>query len=142
MSIIKADNPIYSGLKSVYLNNRLKLRNEHGKPFAHIVQNGTVKTSCGHTLWFAEVDGDLNKYFREDGIYHIREKNKHAKWRDYTDNAAEKFANGENVIRSVIRRWVKSNDNHYYGEFQLVEINDEFRIWKRIASEVEMETFA
>jgi hypothetical protein len=56
--------------------------------------------------------------------------------------AAEKFSNGENAVRSVICRWVKNDGNRYFGEYKLVEINDEYRIWQRISTEVELATCA
>ncbi len=142
MSIIKAEKNVFYGLKSTYLNDILKLRDHNGKPFTRIVRHATMKTSCGHTLWFAETDGTWNRFFRRDGIDYIRENNQNGKWIDPTDKAAEKFANGENTIRSVICRWVKDNGNRYFGEYQLVEINEEYRIWQKIATEVELATCA
>ena len=142
MSTIKAENKVYSGLKSNYLNYILKLRDQNGNLFSRVLRHSTMKTSCGHTLWFAEVDGSWNKFFRKDGIDYIRENNQNGKWKDPTDKAAEKFAMGEKPVRSTICRWEKSNDNRYFGEYQLVELNDEFRIWKRIAVEVDMASCA
>ena len=142
MSIISVTNTVFHGLKSAYLNDILKLRNHNGKLFPHNVRHATMKTSCGHTLWFAETNGTWNRFFRKDGVDYIRENNQNGKWLDPTDKAADKFADGENVVRSVICRWVKNDGNHYFGEFQLIEINDEFRIWKRISTEVELDTCA
>jgi 23S rRNA U2552 (ribose-2'-O)-methylase RlmE/FtsJ len=45
-------------------------------------------------------------------------------------------------VRSVICRWVKNDGNRYFGEYKLVEINDEYRIWQRISTEVELATCA
>ena len=142
MSIIKVSDKHFIGLKSTYLNDILKLRDHNGKPFTHNVRHATMKTSCGHTLWFAETNGSWNKIFRENGVIYIRENNQNGKWLDPTDKAAEKFANGEKVVRSVICRWERTEKNRYGGEFQLVEINDKFRLWKCIATEVELETCA
>ena len=85
---------------------------------------------------------NLEQIFRKDCVDYIRENNQNGKWLDPTDKAADKFADGENVVRSVICRWVKNDGNRYFGEFQLIEINDEFRIWKRISTEVELDTCA
>ena len=142
MSIIKACGKTYNGLKSTYLNDVLKLRDRNGNRFMRNLRVSTVKTSCGHTLWFTEVNGTWNRFFREDGIDYIRENNLNGKWNDPADRAAEKFAAGIKAVRSAICRWHKSDANRYFGEYQLIEINDEFRIWKRIADEVEMETCA
>jgi hypothetical protein len=142
MSIINAKGKIFHGLKSTYLNNVLKLRDQNGRLFPHNVRRATMKTSCGHTLWFAETNGSWNKFFNKDGVDYIRENNQNGKWWDPTDKAVDKFAKGEKAVRSVICRWVKNDGNHYYGEFQLIEINDEFRIWKRISTEVELDTCA
>lgn len=142
MSIIKAEKNVFYGLKSTYLNDILKLRDHNGKPFTRIVRHATMKTSCGHTLWFAETDGTWNRFFRKDGVDYIRENNQNGRWKDPTDKAAEKFANGENAIRSVICRWVKDDGNRYFGEYKLVEINEEYRIWQRISTEVELATCA
>ena len=142
MSIITVNNSTFTGLKSVYLNNVLKLRDHNGKTFTRILRPSTVRTSCNHILWFTEVNGTWNHFYKEDGVWHLRENNLHGKWKDPTDNAAEKFAKGEIALRSVICRWVNNNDNRFYGEFQLIEINDEYRIWKRVADSVEMETVA
>ena len=142
MSIIKVSDKHFIGLKSTYLNDILKLRDHNGKPFTHNVRHSTVKTSCGHTLWFAETNGSWNKIFRENGVIYVRENNQNGKWLDPTDKAAEKFANGEKVVRSMICRWEGTKKNRYGGEFQLVEINDQFRIWQCIATEVELETCA
>ncbi|MBO7328142.1 MAG: hypothetical protein J6W00_05145 [Lentisphaeria bacterium] len=142
MSIISANNNIFYGLKSAYLNNILKLRDQNGKLFPHNVRRATMKTSCGHTLWFAETNGTWNRFFRKDGIDYIRENNQKGKWSDPADKAAEKFIRGEKAVRSVICRWVKNDGNRYAGEYQLVEINDEFRIWKCISTEVDLKTCA
>ena len=142
MSIITVTNNVFHGLKSTYLNNVLKLRDQNGKPFTRNVRHATVKTSCGHILWFAEINGTWNRFFRKDGVDYIRENNQNGRWKDPSDKAAEKFSNGENAVRSVICRWVKNDGNRYFGEYKLVEINDEYRIWQRISTEVELATCA
>ena len=144
MSSITVTNPVYHGLKSAYLNDVLKLRDHNGKQFTHNIRHSTVKTSCGHTVWFAETNGSWNKFFRKDGVDYIRENinPKSKKWSDPVDKASEKFANGENPVRSVICRWIKDDGNRYFGEYQLVESNSEFRIWKRIATEVKLPSCA
>ena len=142
MSIIKVSDKHFIGLKSTYLNDILKLRDHNGNRFTHNVRFSTVKTSCGHILWFAETNGSWNKIFRENGVIYIRENNQNGRWKDPTDKAAEKFANGENAVRSVICRWDRTEKNRYSGEFQLIEVNDQYRLWKQIATEVELETCA
>lgn len=142
MSIIKVSDKHFIGLKSTYLNDILKLRDHNGNRFTHNVRFSTVKTSCGHILWFAETNGSWNKIFRENGVIYIRENNQNGRWLDPTDKAAEKFANGENAVRSVICRWERTEKNRYGGEFQLIEVNDQYRLWKQIATEVELETCA
>ena len=142
MSIIKVSDKHFIGLKSTYLNDILKLRDHNGNRFTHNVRFSTVKTSCGHILWFAETNGSWNKIFRENGVIYIRENNQNGRWKDPTDKAAEKFANGENAVRSVICRWERTEKNRYSGEFQLIEVNDQYRLWKQIATEVELETCA
>ena len=142
MSIIKVSDKHFIGLKSTYLNDILKLRDHNGNRFTHNVRFSTVKTSCGHILWFAETNGSWNKIFRENGVIYIRENNQNGRWKDPTDKAAEKFANGENAVRSVICRWERTEKNRYGGEFQLIEVNDQYRLWKQIATEVELETCA
>ena len=142
MSIIKVSDKHFIGLKSTYLNDILKLRDHNGNRFTHNVRFSTVKTSCGHILWFAETNGSWNKIFRENGVIYIRENNQNGRWKDPTDKAAEKFANGENAVRSVICRWTGTEKNRYSGDFQLIEVNDQYRLWKQIATEVELETCA
>ena len=142
MSIIKVSDKHFIGLKSTYLNDILKLRDHNGNRFTHNVRFSTVKTSCGHILWFAETNGSWNKIFRENGVIYIRENNQNGRWKDPTDKAAAKFANGENAVRSVICRWAGTEKNRYSGEFQLFEVNDQYRLWKQIATEVELATCA
>ena len=142
MSIITVNGQTFNGNKSVYLNDILKLRNHNGDRFTENVRWSTVKTSCGHVLWFAEINGEWNHFYNDGDAHYIRENNLHGKWKDPTDKAAEKFAAGEIAIRSAICRRSEKKSNRYYGEFQLIEVNDDFRIWKRVADEVEMETCA
>ena len=142
MSTIAVDNKVFHGLKSDYLNNVLRLRDQRGKAFPRIIRRAAVKTSCGHTLWFTEVNGNWNRFFRRDGIDYIRENNLTGRWQDTVDQAAERFSAGELPVRSVICRWTDNDGNRYFGEYQLVEANDAFRIWKRIAASVEMDVVA
>lgn len=138
MNQIIADDKVFYGLKSDYLNNVLRVRDQAGRTFPRIIRRSTVKTSCGHTLWFTEVDGAWNKFFRRDGVDYIQENNLTGRWQDTVDQAARRFFAGEGPVRSVICRWTGNDGNRYYGEYQLVEVDQKFRIWKRIATSVEM----
>ena len=142
MSTITVGRNVFYGLKSDYLNNVLKLRDRYGRAFPRSIRKAAVKTGCGHTLWFTEVDGAWNRFFQRDGIEYIRENNLTGQWRDTVDQAARRFSEVDSPVRSVICRWTQNDGNRYYGEYQLVEVNRDFRIWKRIATTVEMDVAA
>ena len=139
---IEAGQDVFYGTKSAYLNNGLHVLNHNGEPFHHNIRCGTVKTSCGHTLWFAVARGRWDEFFQKDGVHYIRETkpDPNESWLDPVDHADRRFAANETVVRSVICRWPNPCANRYGGEFQLVESGNGSRLWKRIATGVDLET--
>jgi hypothetical protein len=144
MAVITLPKESYYGTKAAYLNDVLKVRNRNGELFVDPIYHAMVQTSNGRYLWFAGNNSEWNKYFRDNGVDYIRENQLNETWNDF-DEAEKSFLTGEKVVRSVICRQRMGNrfSNKYFGEYQLVELNakERYRLWKRVADSVELETF-
>ena len=122
--------------KSYYLNNVLRVKNRQGKEFHENIRPGVVITDSNHAIWFAEVKGGPNHFFNRDNNWFIDETLIHQSWDD-CDHAAQKFQEGKSAVRSVVCRY-GNESNYYYGEFELISLEDNIRRWRRIATEVDL----
>lgn len=138
MNIVKVQQNIVTTTKSCYLNCFLKVKNRKGEFFSGNLRHAIVITDKGHSVFFAEDQGGPNHFFVDaQGVSCFRETRVRKTWNDQ-DHASEKFERGEMAIRSVVCRY-SSGGNRYFGEFMLIRVAPDFRIWKRVSRQVDFD---